>query len=498
MKKYLLSLFLLNLFLPFFNKNNCACQPYFTRPAKNAYFFHTTDYPNDNASDWGGDDWAPNGIAHDKDNWFICSVSRAIVGNTDNLNYCIWKIPVSLDLNASMEHPSVKSFNLFYSTLDPVFKKYGHAGDIDVCTSPLDNKDYLVVPLTSNKPGSAGIPIVAFFRASNLEFVNYAKLTNQKDAGWCAVSAKDGRLYSSFDDATHFIKYRIAWDTILHQLGNHNGLICTDNYVGINDEWGRPLSLKNMQGGEFTEDGKLLYISSGLLGGGCGETNYQDGLHVFEVSSGSWDRIQRSTNKFRPPFKQFCFDFNFDNGGCFGDEPEGLTIWDLNNGRAPHVNGQLHVLLDDHNFWTSSKEYIRHYRDFKGSNDITVAATSISGAVATDPAIVSFLHPNHSSCAAISNNAPSVFPPGKTPVIFTVTDNASLDVKDTGYIHVVAAHDECSTALRLYTCNKTITDNYAASRSSGLPIFGCNAGSAKDVWFIVYPPSPVFSVEHTK
>ena len=37
----------------------------------------------------------------------------------------------------------------------------------------------------------------------------------------------------------------------------------------------------------------------------------------------------------------------FSPGGLVHEEIEGLTLWDLDDGRAPHVGGQLHLLLLD-------------------------------------------------------------------------------------------------------------------------------------------------------
>jgi hypothetical protein len=46
--------------------------------------------------------------------------------------------------------------------------------------------------------------------------------------------------------------------------------------------------------------------------------------------------------------------------GGLNEEPEGLTLWDLDDGRAPNIHGQLHVLLLD-NDDSADEVYIKHY-----------------------------------------------------------------------------------------------------------------------------------------
>jgi hypothetical protein len=81
-----------------------------------------------------------------------------------------------------------------------------------------------------------------------------------------------------------------------------------------------------------------------------------DGIHVFDLSTGT--RIQRSTNGYG------YFNYEFHPGLPSSEEPEGITIWDLDDGRAPGIRGQLHVLLldnDDPSYDEPDDVYMKHY-----------------------------------------------------------------------------------------------------------------------------------------
>jgi hypothetical protein len=53
------------------------------------------------------------------------------------------------------------------------------------------------------------------------------------------------------------------------------------------------------------------------------------------------------------------FKYEWDPGCCTYEEPEGITIWDLGDGRAPRITGQLHVLLLDNEVYDDI--YLKHY-----------------------------------------------------------------------------------------------------------------------------------------
>ena len=489
---------------------NGSGQAYFPRSSKDAYFFHMGDHPNQGTPNWGDNGWAPNGVGNDGTNWFFCAVGRDIYGITDNFDYNIFKIPKSIDIDHDLDgYSAVDKFNLQTSSADTTFKRYGHAGDLDVCVCPLNGQKYVLVPLTSKFQPHSGHPIIGFFKASNLQLVNYAYLDTdeQTNVGWCAVDPSSDLLYSSKNEASHLISYNIDWASILYQPNEHDGLQVEDDEIGLRTEWNTPLTLPNMQGGEFTENGRYLYLSSGIITCDNHHWNYQDGIHVIDAFTGR--RIQRSTNTQRAPYEHFCFDFTFHNVdasplGCWGEEPEGLTIWDLNGEGAPHVQGSLHVIIDDHNFWTTNTTTMRHYDRFHGPADLTVFGSQESGEPASNPDIVDFLTRGtpipftpmqiYRGCSYVFHDAPEVFPSGRTRVVFTVTDFESFEIRDTAYVKVINEHDECTTALEVAACDRMVTNNLCAGNSSNAPPFLPYIGPVEDVWLEINPPSD-FSIE---
>jgi hypothetical protein len=55
------------------------------------------------------------------------------------------------------------------------------------------------------------------------------------------------------------------------------------------------------------------------------------------------------------------FKYEFHPGWSKYEEPEGITIWDLDDGRAPHIRGQLHVIMLDNDAATDDDLYFKHY-----------------------------------------------------------------------------------------------------------------------------------------
>ncbi|MBI3950405.1 MAG: hypothetical protein HY314_08120 [Acidobacteria bacterium] len=118
--------------------------------------------------------------------------------------------------------------------------------------------------------------------------------------------------------------------------------------IRLVDENGAQFSIDTMQGGVISPSGELLYIVAGYY-----EGNHPTwGIHVFEFDLSNPDlprakRVQRSSRSDRP------FKYEFHPGGTTQEEPEGITIWDLDDdeirGRLFHyqLRGQLHVLLLD-------------------------------------------------------------------------------------------------------------------------------------------------------
>lgn len=461
---------------------SCLCQGQLTTGPQpltwdmNKYFFFRGSYPNNGKPSWGDWKWAANGIAHNKDYIFICSIERTILGTTGKTDYVIWKIPITYKLDRDYwNDPSVQRFQLTKmntsgSTTRKTFKKYTHIGDIDVCT--IAGTEYIVAPLTGG-----GHPIIGLFRTSDLSFVNFHYLLPLQDVGWCAFSNKDNRLYVSNDYNRFFYAFKI--DAMKINSSLHNALVIKITGTLAQREpkiYSIKKPIANMQGGCFTPDGKLLYVSSGLPQ----KNNITDGITVFETRN--WTVINHSINRTRDPRTKGCFEFNFDTGEWYnpwGEEPEGLDIFDADDGRTPYVRGQLHVLLDDHNAYKSNDVSIKHYGIFKAPADIVVPAISSHGTSRNHPAIAAILN----QCSDVKNNASALFRCGTTTVKFTYKKGYPETILGYTKITVKNKHDDCTTALQLFSCDDVVSDNYCAPSGT---------------WFYIDPPSLPFTIETTQ
>lgn len=296
-----------------------------------AYYMHESNYPVGETS-WSDD---VQGLTHDDNNWFITNT------------HFIWKIPVHLDLRTvAFLSPGVirRSIGEYTDLLG-----YNHFGDADVFRHA--DTDYLVVPIedgeatcTSGRPGA-----IAIFRCSDLSFVAKAVFPGQcNDAGWVAITEQGGLVSSrqhiggppgsdpSSQGGLRF--YSFDWN-LLHTTGR-TSVIYTHSIYPITEQ-GATLELVTMQGGEFAPGDGLLYLISGFHDDSGGREE-REGIHVIDTSG--YRRIQHSTRGFG------YFDYYYDPGFPTYEEPEGLTIWNLDDGRAPGIRGQLHAFVSDNDF----------------------------------------------------------------------------------------------------------------------------------------------------
>jgi hypothetical protein len=285
-----------------------------------AYYLYLGNYPS------GEPGWHENvqGLAHDNNNWFI----------TQTLD--LWKIPVTHDLKSvSPSDPGVRRIRLGDVPQLGV-EDYNHFGDPSYYE--FRGQGYILMPVEGGKH-----PAIAVFRADDLGYVDHAYLQEQSKAGWCAVDSQ-GNVYSSNGTITSVNKYGVQWD-LLHNNGTLELAPLTS--IDLLDETGVTVTIEQMQGGEISPSGELLYLVAGYYD----HNRPSDGIHVFDLSTGR--RVQRSTNGSGY--------FNYEVHQGYNEEPEGLTIWDLDDGRAPGIRGQLHVLLLDNDVFEADNIYMKHY-----------------------------------------------------------------------------------------------------------------------------------------
>jgi hypothetical protein len=190
---------------------------------------------------------------------------------------------------------------------------------------------------------------ILLFKGADLSYVGRALLPSGiEDGGWVAVD-KDGYIYTSPDNLTSIQKYSLSWNQA-QSMAQGDLSLKAESDMQVVDENGDPLNLGLMAGGVFSPSGDFVYIVTGGMVLDCinGVAIDEDwmrangGIHVLDTTSQPWRRIKKSTNG------SGSFDYNFEpdlSGGC--DEPEGITVWDLDDGRAPGIRGQLHVFMLD-------------------------------------------------------------------------------------------------------------------------------------------------------
>lgn len=278
-----------------------------------AYYLFLGNYPNEETLPWSDE---AQGITHDGDNWFITQREY------------IWKIPVTCDLNsATLSGQGVKRIGL--GSIREL-KAFNHFGDPDYYE--FEGQGYVIVPLEhvdDHKPCNA----ICVFDANSLDYLAFECLPQQAQGPWVAVDPQ-GNIYSSNSEAAKVNKYSVDWLS----LKNKKELILTpEPPVNLLDERGNSVTLNSFAGGVISPSGQMMYLVA-------------NGIHVFNLSTGR--RVQQSTNGTGY--------FNYEFGNCCFEEPEGITIWDLDDGRAPNIRGQLHVLLLDNDTFIDDI-YMKHY-----------------------------------------------------------------------------------------------------------------------------------------
>lgn len=284
-----------------------------------SYFLYLGRWPMDVMHDYISEP-APQGLAHDDNYWFYTKQDVLV------------KVPVTSDLgltNSWMGLPHVHVADLPGT--------YDHFGD-PVCIM-YRSREYVLVPLDRNEEDREGIAVYDGDDVTN--YLGFAFLNGDWHASHCAwVSAHpvlvvtngttNALLYSStHSDVTNFTVHLLDMEALYNQT---NVIITPLRQVPLYYEDGSPYTMATdsgyMQGGEFTPSGDILYVVA-----------ISSGLVAFDARDPlSLRRIRRASREAMP------FKYAYEPG-AYLDEPEGLTVWDLDDGRAPNIRGQLHVIL---------------------------------------------------------------------------------------------------------------------------------------------------------
>jgi hypothetical protein len=307
-----------------------------------------------NSLDWFPDDYEVQGVTNDGQNWFFTLTDQ------DETTGVLWKIPKEVPLDGDVaSYPGVMHIELDSLSLTELYNLGAwHWGDLDFVEYL--GVGYLVVPIYQR---------IAVFRADDLSYVNWSNFPNNGGGGWCAVG-NDLNLYGSTNDPNAITRFFVDWDGLLFEY-EHDALYETQEYPMTESDGVTPLQLTDMQGGEFSPTGEMLYLVSGrgrCLFWGEGETP-QDGIHAIRTDT--WTRMRKSvrTSNVLVPFR-----YNYDPTcimcdilgvptGAGSETPEGLTIWALQDGSAPYIEGTLHVLVDRYTFAANCNDelFLHHY-----------------------------------------------------------------------------------------------------------------------------------------
>lgn len=288
------------------------------------------NYPSDRQNGWSDQ---LQGVGHDENNWFFTQKGR------------LWKFPITHDLNISVNLNNLPEGVISVKIPDFLQNKgYNHYCDF------VEYKGYLFIPLEAEDGANNNKPLLTVYSASTLTYITSAPMSHQTKAGWCAINPTNGLLYtsqSSMNSANRLISYRINLTALLH-----NRLVLT--YVGIKtlfNESGNAISIKPyMQGGEFSDDGKYLFLVNGRA---SSSTAARDGgIWVFDFNSGK-KVLKSETNG--------SFKFEYHPGVPNLEEPEGITYWDLENRNAPNIKGKLHVILLNNDVTSKDEFWFKHY-----------------------------------------------------------------------------------------------------------------------------------------
>jgi hypothetical protein len=345
-------------------------------PSYEAYVDFLRSYPYDVSADWTDN---VQGLTHDDSHWFITQdkvltkvpLSLSLDGNVKNkagvLTTSLTSIPSLINGTC---HDGSSPGNACTSDGDcppllgpwpnfAVIEKgecgnWHHFGDISYYSH--EGEGYVLAPVDSHP---AGCPQLAIFRASNLQFIRHVCIPGQLStsgsgqAGWLAVDSR-GLLYSSTNTATSIRTYALNWDNI-----ETTAAPVLSGEIPLMNAQGAGKELRSMQGGVVSPERQVLYLSNGWED--CGNSSY--GLHAFDISGGS-----NHGRQIIEGCQGSClFQFKFDScveilpGSLeLNEEPEGMTIWDLEEQGPNNIRGQLHVLLLN-NSGANDNVFFKHY-----------------------------------------------------------------------------------------------------------------------------------------
>lgn len=320
--------------------------------------------------------WTPwsveaQGVTHDERHWFVSNRTA------------LFKIPASADLASDLE----RSPGTLRAPMPEALTARGfdHFGD-------LSWHEHAGTGLLCVAVDGGGSAALAFFRASDLLYLGAARLpAATRSVPFCAI---DGWGYLVIGQRMDPVlgRFRVDWGRVA--AGSQPFALEVLPGIRLLDERGRPIRIEHPQGAAFSQHGRLLHLTSGFWNdhacppwrwafwsGGCPSDPRHGGIHVFEVRSaigGPCDsaypceaaRVDKSTNPTLGAALPSSFTYPYRGTLRVAEEPEGITVWDLEAAGSPvvrGVRGQVHALLLDNELPSrSDRVSIHHYRIEEG------------------------------------------------------------------------------------------------------------------------------------
>ncbi len=297
------------------------------------YQYLKPDYPKGTRLSWSDE---LQGVTHDSDYWFFTQKNR------------LWRFPVDCDLEKVSNSEEMRNAGI---PKELTKLGYDHFGDLDHFGG------FLFVPVTGGEGHSRGTPVIAVFRASDLHYVGCSQLSKddasgQTTARWCAIHPRSGELYTSnniISSQDPMFVYLVDHEAIAREMR-----VPTFTYsrrFKIQSSTGGDLTIKDLKGGAISDEG-MIYTMNGYYK----KFKPKDGgIRVFDLETGKL--IAGSSNDDGEFRYEFHPGFNLVKGSF--QEPEGLTLWNLNDGRAKNIKGGLHAIMLSNK--SRDAVYFKHY-----------------------------------------------------------------------------------------------------------------------------------------
>jgi hypothetical protein len=335
------------------------------------------------------------GITHDESAWYISqnvSAWEKVPFLDDGDRPRLWRIPVWLNLANDVKCGKIGvQCRYFHQDRDLEF----NVGGVDTSVRDLFNEGYshfgdiafdgghLFAPLQDREPKEVSLKKKAIIAVYNpkLELRAIGETTSVI-AGWLAGGQEKAHvLYTSdWSQVGEVRRYHYDRD----QLDAGQLELTELAPVPLVTPLGHPYVVNFVQGGVLSDDGNLLYLSTGFTKGVDVENWFDDdgnngGIRVFELSDTETGGpctdavdshctatlIESSTNTSK---KHAKFAYRYNSSVPDKDEPEGMTYWDLDKEPDAHraMSGQVHALLLDrddkwYTGWEDDSVNLKHY-----------------------------------------------------------------------------------------------------------------------------------------